>query len=301
MGSIKLFLLLSSLSFFIQPSKSEGRCQTEYCGFQVPIRFPFQLMASFPQSRCGYPGFTVTCKNETKKILTFPFSGEFEIQGIDYFSQLVRISDPYGCTAGRLLQGFNYSGTPFQPPSTQILTFLNCTPDSKMFIISGIMPISCLSSENYSVVGVSIDESSDFSKRFVCSEITTILYPAWDDALSELVANYISLIWKEPDCQWCENNGGTCRFKNDITLDLECRIDFHPDFKRDAKYAALFVAVSGMCIIGLIICIRRKIKHQTQSNNEVSTLTNYVPHRVVVAKGLDSLAIEKYPTTVVGI
>ncbi|OMO79762.1 hypothetical protein CCACVL1_13447 [Corchorus capsularis] len=300
----KLFLLFSFLSFLIQPSRSDERCHSETeCGSSEPtIHFPFSFSQS--QTHCGYPGFTVTCKNETQKIITFPFSGEFKIEDIDYFSQVMRISDPYGCTQGRLLEGFNYSATPFEPSLTQNFTFFNCTPDPSIPIITGINPISCLSSDNYSVVAVPTEESSDFSSLFTCSKMTTILYPTnWQDiAWSVSVANYVTLAWTIPDCRSCVNIGGTCQLKNDDYSTLECVRSAIRSYSHKASICAAVVAASGVCIIGLILCIRRRIKRRlTQSNAETSSiLTNNMPRGVLVQWGHDRTVIEHYPTTVVG-
>ncbi|XP_022761227.1 putative RING-H2 finger protein ATL21A [Durio zibethinus] len=174
MTSFKLYLFFSFLFFFLQPSKGYEICRTR-CG-PVPIRFPFQIISSLPENRCGYPGFTVLCENETQNILTFP-SGEFRIESIDYLWQLISISDPSNCTAKRLLQGFDYLNTPFQPLYARNFTFLNCTSDPLIFLSTGVSPIPCLSSESYSVVALPNDRYN-VSNILSCSEIATFLYPS---------------------------------------------------------------------------------------------------------------------------
>ena len=71
-----------------------------------------------------------------------------------------------------------------------------------------------------------------------------------------------------------------------------------------ARYVALFVVVSGLCIFWIIIYIQRKINRhrgQSQPNSEISYST-YTPQlgNAVAAKDLDRLTIEMYPTTLVG-
>ncbi|EOY25022.1 RING/U-box superfamily protein [Theobroma cacao] len=293
MAPFKLFFSLIFF-FFLQPSRSDDeRCQTG-CG-PVPIRSPFQIITILPENRCGYPGLTVQCKNETQKILTFPFSGEFRVKSIDYLSQLVLISDPSDCTAERLLQGFNYSHTPFQPLPSRNFKFFNCTPDSPIFR-TGATPISCLSGESYSVVALPTDISY-VSNMSGCMERATFLYPSREpDASSDSLGDFITLTWKEPDCQLCESMGGICQFTNNVGLDVGCFKPLYPGFPESAKYAALFVVASGVNIFGLIIYVRRKIKHHGEVPNADMSNPD-TPQRTVVAKGLDMPTIEMYPTT----
>ncbi|XWS50086.1 hypothetical protein CRYUN_Cryun12cG0058200 [Craigia yunnanensis] len=301
MASFKLFLFFSFLFFFLQPSKGNERCR-KGCG-TVPIRFPFQMISSLPEYRCGYPGFTVICESETQNILIFPLSGEFKIASIAYMSQLIWISDPSNCTAKCLLQGFNYSDTPFHPLYTRNFTFLNCTTDAPIFQSARVSPIPCLSSESYSVVALPTDRYN-VSDMLRCMEITTFLYPSWGPGDSSDSLDDITLTWKEPDCQRCESIGGNCQFEDDMGSDVGCFKPLDPGFPAIARYAALFVVASGLCIFWLIICVQRKIhrhRGQSQPNSEISdsTYTTQLGN-VVAAKGLDRPTIEMYPTTLVG-
>ncbi|XVF53073.1 hypothetical protein PTKIN_Ptkin05aG0070300 [Pterospermum kingtungense] len=300
MASFKLFLFFSFLFFFLQPSKGHDRCPTG-CG-TVPIRFPFQMNRSIPENRCGYDqGFTVRCQNEAQNILKFPFSGEFEIASIDYSSQLIQISDQTGCTPKRLLQGFNYSDTPFQPLSTRNFTFLNCTSDAPIFLNAGVSAIPCLSTENHSVVALPTDRYN-VSDRKRCVEMITFLYPIMGpDDSSDSLGSSITLTWKEPDCLYCESIGGICQFKDDVSSDMGCFKPLAPEISEKARHISLLVTACGLCIFGLTICVQRIIKHRGrrgQPDAEISNST-YTPQleNVVSAKGLDRPTIEMYPTT----
>ncbi|XVF10415.1 hypothetical protein REPUB_Repub07fG0180900 [Reevesia pubescens] len=303
MASFKLFLFFSFLLFFLQPSRSDQICPS-VCG-PVPIHFPFQMISILPKSRCGYPGFTITCQNQTQIILTIPFSGDFIIESISYLSQLISITDPSNCTAKRLLEGFDSFGTPFQPVYTRNFTFLNCSSDSPIFQSIGALPIPCLSDKSYSVFALPTDRYN-LSNMFRCTEIANVLYPTWGQAdLSDSIGDYMTLTWTKPDCQLCERVGGYCQFKDDINLEVGCFQTFDTGFPTYVRYVALFVVVSGLCIIGFIVGIRRKIEFHGQDQGQLPSAeisnSTYTPQlQNVVAKGLDTPTIEMYPTTLLG-
>ncbi|XVE64689.1 hypothetical protein DITRI_Ditri07aG0121300 [Diplodiscus trichospermus] len=298
MASFKLFLF--SFLFFLQPSNGDERCRTG-CG-PVLIRFPFQMNNSLPENRCGYPGFNVTCKNETQQILTFPFSGELRIVSIAYSLQLLCITDPSNCTAKRLLQGFDYSGTPFQPLYTRNFTFLNCTPDSPIF--TQVSPIPCLSSESYSVVALPTDQchASDILR---CTDIATFKYPSWGpDDSSDSLGDFITLTWKKPDCQWCEFIGGNCQFRDNIGLDVRCFEPLDPGLSNRAKYALIFILGTPVFVI-LVFIINHNIRvhcydQRHQSTVEISRLAAGPQLAARTINGLDRPRIEAYPITLLG-
>ncbi|MBA0707498.1 hypothetical protein Golax_019538, partial [Gossypium laxum] len=221
MAAFRLFLFFFFLLFYLQPSRSHESCHPG-CDLLVPIHFPFQMMSNPPENRCGYDGFTVTCKNETRNILTFPFSGDFVVDSISYFSQRISITDPCNCIARRLLQGFNYSDTPFQPLDTRNFTFLNCTSDAPVFQSpGGVSPIPCLSSESHSFVALPT-ERVGASNTSSCTEVVTFMHPSLDDSIKDSIL----LTWKEPDCGRCESDGGFCQYKYDTSSEVSCFTPF---------------------------------------------------------------------------
>lgn len=232
MASFKLFLFFSFLFFFLQASEGNERYCPTGCVTEVPIRFPFQMIDSLPENRCGYDQrFTVRCQNETQNILRFPFSGDFEITSIGYPTQRISIRDPSYCTPKRLLQGFNYYDTPFQPLHTRNFTFLNCSSDAPIFQNREISPIPCLSSESNLVVALSTDSFNVYKYNMTrCTEMTTILFPEpeYDSTVPLGNNTTITLTWKEPDCVQCESMGGICQFKDDASLDIGCFKIFDP-------------------------------------------------------------------------
>ncbi|KAE8677956.1 putative RING/U-box superfamily protein [Hibiscus syriacus] len=117
---IFLFTVLSMVFLWIQPSTSAGICR-ESCGDQW-VRFPFRLNSQ--PDRCGYTRFNLSCKNQSKAMLSLPFAGEFPVEDVDYFYQRIWINDPDHCTPRRLLNGLNLSDTPFEPQYLESYAFL---------------------------------------------------------------------------------------------------------------------------------------------------------------------------------
>ncbi|WRX17053.1 hypothetical protein QQP08_009540 [Theobroma cacao] len=115
---------------------------------------------------CGYPGFSLACKNET--IIRFPFSGKFKVEILDYMWQYIWISDPSDCIAERGLQGFDLSGTPLELLYLQSFTILNYSSGT---------PIPHTEGQRFPVVIF----------------------------MSEYLDNRITTTWREPNCQWCES------------------------------------------------------------------------------------------------
>ncbi|TYH80030.1 hypothetical protein ES332_D03G105300v1 [Gossypium tomentosum] len=295
MADFRLFLFFFFLLFYLQPSRSHESCHPG-CDLMVPIHFPFQMMSNPPENRCGYDGFTVTCKNETRNILTFPFSGDFVIDSISYFSQRISITDPCNCIARRLIQGFNYSDTPFRPLDTRNFTFLNCTSDAPVFQSpGGVSPIPCLSSESHSFVALPT-ERVGASNTSSCTEVVTFMHPSLDDSIKDSIL----LTWKEPDCGRCESDGGFCQYKYDTSSEVSCFTPFDHGLPKYERYTVFVIVSTGLCIVGFIIIIRRKIRSQSEeSDTEISRSTNTSQLENVAGKGLDSPTIKMYPTMVV--
>ena len=129
---IFFFFLLFSIFFFLEQSIRSESCQTS-CGYKQII-FPFQLRNQPNEYRCDYPGFDLSCNNQTETIITFPSSGDFSVQMIDYYGQYIGVGDHDGCLAKRLLEGFDPSGTPFRQLYLQNITLLNCSLGAPIWI-----------------------------------------------------------------------------------------------------------------------------------------------------------------------
>ncbi|XWS50084.1 hypothetical protein CRYUN_Cryun12cG0058000 [Craigia yunnanensis] len=289
-----IFIIFAFLLLSLQPSTSVGICRVS-CGNQW-IRFPFRL--NNQPDRCGYPRFNLSCRNQTKTILALPFSGEFIVENIDYWSQTIWIDDPDYCTPRRLLKGLNSSGTPFEPLYPQNYMFLNCSIGAPTQLPEA-RHIYCLSGKTFSVVAIPTNRLDMYQSLLSsCLKIATVSVPASDP-------NYaIRLTWNEPDCMSCENRAGSCLFKGDTGLDIGCLGGFSTGLTKSAKYGIMFgVGIPLLCILGLVFYLRKKANnynHHQHPDLEISIIS-VAPLRLAAdAKGLDGPTIEAYPITLVG-
>lgn len=212
-----LFLLL----LFLQKATSNNTtCHNPCLRNSLEVRFPF----GFDNNRCSYPGFKLSCDSKTQIItLDLPNIGNFTVRNINYGSQTVTITDPQNCLAKKFIDSsFDLSGSPFNIPEyyNHFFTFLNCSTNSTT-VISGIRRVNCLSNENFTVVTLptNIYESlPDFMPPF-CTELKKrVAVPPW----YRWSDSETRLIWNEPYCLPCEVDGGTCQFKGNTGLTIDC-------------------------------------------------------------------------------
>ncbi|TYI39832.1 hypothetical protein ES332_A02G121900v1 [Gossypium tomentosum] len=294
---IFFFVVFSFISPLVQSSTSTEICPV-FCGDKL-IRFPFRL--SNQPDRCGYPRFNLTCKNQTKTILTLPFSGEFIVENIDYLYQSIWINDPDYCIPRRFFKGLNLSGTPFEAQDLESYVFLNCSNGAIPKQLPQVSYISCLSGETFSVIAFPANRLDEYrSLSWTCMNIGKVLVPAWDP-------NYgMRLRLKEPDCLYCEIGGGNCMFKSDTGLDIRCSGGFRSGIPRSAIFGISFgVGIFLICVLRLVCHLRRKannIYNDYQHHNlEISGPAIARPRSATDdAKGLDGPSIEAYPITLLG-
>lgn len=209
--------LVTLVSFFIflLPHAAATTCGVSACAASGPsIRFPFRLTDRQPPA-CGYSrNFDLSCNKLNQTILTLPSSGNFTVDSINYSGQLVRINDHDNCIFKRFLdKDFSLVDSPFQYEfDLQEYTFYNCTPQPVQLWTR----ISCLSSDNYEVIGVPSWSMSWRSPSPFCDVISTAMVP------SETSAFGVSLTWNEPDCRFCEASGKACGFQNGSPSMIHC-------------------------------------------------------------------------------
>ncbi|KAK8366432.1 hypothetical protein V6Z11_A02G118900 [Gossypium hirsutum] len=237
----------------------DDRCQTR-CGYKE-INFPFQLKNRPNEYRCGYPGFDVSCNNQTDTIIAFPSSG-----------------DPNGCLAKRLLEGFDLSGTPFQTVYLQNFTLLNCSNDVPFWYPEFVTYISCLSSENNYTVAISVDRTDLFVPFSSCLEIATVSVSSllkW-----EFLTDTMWLTWNEPDCKRC----------------LKSFSNLAKYFAIILAVSVFFIVGLVICISRMKCCLHK----WRNTNTETFTYGSTIIQSNAVKKDLDQRVIEMYPTMVVG-
>ncbi|KAM3711868.1 hypothetical protein ACB098_01G141300 [Castanea mollissima] len=312
MASFHIFFSISFLILFLlcHIATSQKFCQTSSCGGNsaLPIRFPFQLNTTQTPG-CGYPGFNLSCNTKSQTILTLPYYGDFIVQEIDYFDQSLVITDPDRCLPKWFLKNFTQFllDSPFQYGSIGYgLTFYNCSSNVSIF---GIGPIDCLNNgDNYSVW---MSPSFNYGDMVGIPTSCSVLLNSTMLPLSAL--SWLRLVWTEPRCGECEENGGDCGVVSDTGLKTGCyNIQSRASgsnsgtvtgLPRSAKYGIVIgVGIPGLlCFIGLgcFICGRVRVyARRRQSNTQLST--SIAPHQSVVLMGLDGPTIESYPKILLG-
>lgn len=193
-------------------------CSITSCG-ELSIDFPFRLKEANQRRFCGYPGFELSCNNKSQALLSLPYSGDFVVTRISLEDQRVWINDPDGCLPRRLLANLTpeSDNSPFQFGDSYNLvnySFLNC-PSNVTTSSFPLPPISCLGSSNdtnHSVYAVMTDSPFTMSWTSSCELISYAKIPVafgsfWTDYGAD-----IQLQWDNPNCGYCEAQGGRCGF-----------------------------------------------------------------------------------------
>ncbi|XP_015896428.2 RING-H2 finger protein ATL20 [Ziziphus jujuba] len=294
------FLLFFFLAF-ISRSRSAEICPETTCPSSgIPVKFPFRL-SHYGAVRCGYPGFELSCNHRSDPIVSLP-SGDFAVRSIYYERQTFWIDDPETfCLPKRLLQrNFSVSGTSFKVGNLVHFTFLNCSSDAATTTRAKLMPISCMSGNNFTVAAIPAEIFT--VPPPMCSVISTVLFPVeewWLDDWGIYLNANIELSWDEPRCGVCEQRGGDCGFKRESGLQIECFNLGNHSLPTISQYAILTTAA----ILGILCFIRLRYIRRIgasggQNNNDLaSALSDTNQHSIT---GLEDPIIESYPKTLVG-
>lgn len=223
MSTLEVFFLLFFLLFTTCASK---HCSVSTCGGNkgIPIRFPFQLQN---QEHCGYPGFNLTCSNQGIPVLDIPYSGDFFVRGISYASKLIALYDPGNCLPGRL-QTLNLTGTPYEALFYRNYYFVRCPTQFTESHYSGLS-ITCLGNSTYSVLATSSKRRAESMPKTCHVDIKQIPVTGPIDLeegeFTTQLNDDLQLIWDEPDCGDCEEQGGMCGFLNQTSQEIGCFYD----------------------------------------------------------------------------
>ncbi|KAK6158401.1 hypothetical protein DH2020_005715 [Rehmannia glutinosa] len=276
-----------------------------------PVPFPAYKSAPGPM---WLPGFRPVLQRPEPNNPQPPRIREFVVDHIDYSAQALFINDPDSCLPARILN-FSLSGSRFRGVYTRNYTFLNCSSDYMDYTSTRYMPLFCLSGRNYTVLAM----NSHFTAAQVpptCRRIATVLVPLqWTVSQfywsSMDLREDLELVWSEPACWSCENQGGVCGYKGIRARKLVALgpLNLIPinsvSLPRSAKYGIIVgVGIPGLvCIIGLACyaCgMLRAFSLRRRLNSDLPT--TFSDQRPVIrsASGLDGPTIESYPTTVLG-
>ncbi|CAL1373583.1 unnamed protein product [Linum trigynum] len=326
MPSSPLFSFTLSLCFLtIHLSAATADTCGGSCRLGSPtVRFPFALTAgrthnssSIPNTRCGFPGFGLSCDGSGQTVIALRSSGEFIVQYIEYHSQVVYIRDPGDCLPRRYLDSFSLEGTPFVPEATGIFTFLNCSgaptgpgSGSPSAFVPGSRRVGCLSGEAFTVRamrtsafrGLNLTADAPMCRVISTAVRIPVTWPRWSDADTRL-------IWSLPDCLPCEEDGKTCGFRDETGLEIGCSDpgEKSQGISRRARYGlVLGVGIPGLiCTIGLgcFICTKLESRGRDRFHSaaDLAAAATMGPQPAsVVLSGLDEPTIESYPKTLLG-
>ncbi|CAN1264116.1 Putative RING-H2 finger protein ATL21A [Linum perenne] len=326
-----ILLIFFSISQIFNPTtaqQSSSSCFTSSCAQTEPtIRFPFRIQARQP-TRCGYPGFTLSCGTYNETLISFPGTTPFILRAIDYSKQQLWVNDPANCLAARLLSLDLSSAAPFRGLYDQPFSFFNCSGDYSNY--RGMNPIACLSGGNggggggggdlgrYSVFATSSERVIERLRRQPsCEMVATVMvpmeWPFYEQVTSSDLSEDLRLTWDSPECRRCEARGGRCGLKGNSSRDAVCS---HVPRHRLSR-AARYVITVGVGIplllfsLGALCCVCRRVKRCATSSSSSAATTNnhhqsypqFNPASVTIptpSTGLDGPTIESYPKMVLG-
>ena len=200
-------------------------CLISECSIHdVPVRFPFRLEGQQPRN-CGYPGFDLSCSNQSLTVLKLPHSGDFLVRDINYLTQQIQLYDSDNCLAKRLLQ-LNLSGSPFRGFFHQNYTFLSCPTQ---LVKSRFTTINCLSNSTISVLATSsmnLEKVMFSSCDVICTLTLPVSWPVqYNEGFSSDLSEDLLLTWLSPDCKKCETQGSMCGFYGNASQEIGCSYD----------------------------------------------------------------------------
>ncbi|KAM0046262.1 putative chromatin regulator PHD family [Helianthus debilis subsp. tardiflorus] len=288
-----LQLIFFTLLLFKPISGTDDLCRPASCGPLEPeIHFPFRLTGRQP-SRCGFPGFDLSCNKQNHTIIQLPSSRSYTVNRINYVDQVIYI-DPNFCERNGI-SDFNLTNTPFDLGSLQRYTFYNCSFES---VYRGVL-FHCMSSRNYSVIAVPTGLFWPETMPSSCAVMKTIEVPArWNVGIGvELM-----LMWFTPYCRTCEIEGRVCGLKSD-NGETVCHGSSR-GISASAKYGLISLGIglpASICIIGLVCYAASRVRDHRESHHQsIDLFSIAIVPQSPSTTGLDKPTIESYPKTVLG-
>ncbi|MBA0633609.1 hypothetical protein Godav_024987, partial [Gossypium davidsonii] len=152
------------------------------------------------ESRCGYPGFNISCKNNINPIISLPDDGDYVIHNIFYQNQSFHISraDPFDAddVCSNSIRSISIPQDRFFFPPKQVNMSFNYNEYSEL----------------------------SYASRY-CNK--TVVLPAPVDlpgnetAVQGILNRGFILEWKSSKCSDCEASGGKCGF-DDNANNFKC-------------------------------------------------------------------------------
>ncbi|ESW19297.1 hypothetical protein PHAVU_006G112600 [Phaseolus vulgaris] len=267
----------------------------------ILIRFPFQIQGQ-QHPYCGYPGFKLTCSNDSKTVITLPYTGKFFVRNINYLRQQMQVYDPDDCLPKRLLS-LNLSGSPFIVASSlRNYTLLSCPTRHTG---SQFIPIDCLSN---STSFVSAIPSVNFTNSLLqsCHVLKKLSFPVLgpnqETFRDELLSGDLLLAWHAPDCRYCESQEAMCGFESINSDQVRCFSDYQTERPQHGLRVFGIITLSTVgpaiiCAIGMACYASFMYRRSSTARigaAQSSTPTGMSPQPAIVRMGLDESTIESY-------
>lgn len=205
--SVTLFLILSITHAVL--CVDVDTCNPTFCSPAGPIvRFPFRL--SHQPRHCGFPGFHLSCNNQSQLVINLNFAGDFLVTDIDYISQTIYLKPDF-CPP--TIGDFIPSGSPFIAVLLEEYLILEC---SSRFI-PGFVPFEVVNCTGVNATAIAVPSSfnNGFINRGLPDSCQNILS-------AETVP--VGFAWAVPFCGRCESRNGTCGYKNVKTMETGCSV-----------------------------------------------------------------------------
>ncbi|TKY61260.1 putative RING-H2 finger protein ATL21A [Spatholobus suberectus] len=275
----------------------------------VLVRFPFQIEGE-EHPYCGYPVFKLTCTNDSKTVITLPYTGEFYVRNINYLRQEIQIYDPGNCLPKRLLS-LDLSDSPFVATSLRNYTFLRCpTRNAGLQFI----PIECLSNSTSFVSAIpSVNLTNSLPAS--CHVIKKLSFPVarpgrYEETFRDDLSGDLRLTWYEPDCRYCESQEAMCGFESRNSDQVRCFFDYQtgrPQYGLRV-FGIITLSIVGpaiMCAIGMACYASFKNRggntaRIAAAQRSAPTATSPEPAITISRTGLDESTIESYEKLVLG-
>ncbi|KAK7275360.1 hypothetical protein RIF29_16476 [Crotalaria pallida] len=296
--------------FFIFPViYASNNCQFSVCGNnRILIRFPFQLEGE-KNPDCGYPGFKLSCTNDSKTVLKLPYSREFYVRNINYQTQEIQVYDPDNCLPNRVLS-LNFSGSPFIAIFHHNYTFVSCPYQNAG---SQLIPIDCLSnSTNFLSAIPSLNLANSLPES--CYVLRRLSVPVsralYEKNLTDNLIEDLLLTWDKPDCRDCESQGLLCGFESSNSSRVLC----FPDYRTGKSQQGLMTfriitlvivgpAVLCSIVIACYVCYKDRISNALLNvaiQRSAAAAIAAQPAAIPGPTGLDESTIESYEKLVLG-
>ncbi|KAL2468911.1 RING/U-box superfamily protein [Forsythia ovata] len=205
-----LQILILFLNFFIfSIVYSEKICPNSFCeNDYFTIQYPFKLLSQNLNICNNYTDLICNFQNSIT-ILNLPFSGDFYVHNIDYYTKRITLYDPGNCLAKRLIN-LNLSSSPFEAIYYQNYTFYSCPGTDSLYY--RFKPIGCLSNLTNNVTVATASVIPDVMNLYYnCSVIFSSEIPvSWIGEYDNIgISNDFQLTWNVPDCNDCEERDPT--------------------------------------------------------------------------------------------